>query len=80
MGSIELGTGQSLTTNTGKAEVLLTPGVFLRVGENSSVTMISPSLTRTELRVEKGQATAEVAEIRPENNLRIAQDGVLHSY
>src|SRR5260370_1190324 len=41
IGSAELKRGQSLTTESGKAEVLLTPGVFLRVGDNSTVTMIS---------------------------------------
>jgi len=34
IGTAELQTGQSLTTEKGKAEVLLTPGVFLRVGGN----------------------------------------------
>ncbi|MBV9034148.1 MAG: hypothetical protein JO182_06610, partial [Acidobacteriaceae bacterium] len=40
-----LGANDTLSTDVGKAEVLLTPGVFLRVGENSQVRMISPSLT-----------------------------------
>ena len=43
VGSAELKPGELLTTEQGKAEVLLTPGVFLRVGSNSSVRMISPS-------------------------------------
>jgi hypothetical protein len=70
-GSTVLQAGQSLSTGRGKAEILLTPGVFLRVGEQSSVEMISPGLTDTEVRVDKGRATVEVAEIHPENNLRI---------
>lgn len=74
VGSVELQAGQSLTTQTGKAEVLLTPGVFLRVGDNSTVTMISPSLSNTEVRLEKGRATVEVADIHKENNLRVAED------
>src|SRR6516164_5976669 len=45
IGSAELQSGQSLATENGKAEILLTPGVFLRVGDASSVKMISPSLT-----------------------------------
>src|SRR5256884_4670371 len=36
IGSAEVKPGQSLTTGSGKAEVLLTPGVFLRVGDNST--------------------------------------------
>jgi hypothetical protein len=54
IGSAELQPGQSLVTGKGKAEVLLTPGVFLRVGNNSSVQMISPSLTDTEVGLDKG--------------------------
>src|ERR1700758_5159659 len=45
IGSIDLNPGQELTTAGGKAEVLLTPGVFLRVDDNSAVKIISPNLT-----------------------------------
>ena len=75
VGSVELQPSQSLTTANGKAEVLLTPGVFLRVGNNSTVTMISSNLTNTEADLVKGQATVEVAEIHPYNNLHISSDG-----
>jgi hypothetical protein len=75
IGSAELQTGQTLTTEQGKAEVLLTPGVFLRVGNNSSVKMISSSITNTEVAVDKGHAMVEVAEIHPENDIRISEDG-----
>jgi hypothetical protein len=36
--------------------------------------MISPTLTDTELRLDKGEATVEVAELHPENNVVIAED------
>jgi hypothetical protein len=75
IGNTELNPGQTLETGAGKAELLLTPGVFFRLGDNGSVTMISPSLTNTELRLDKGQATVEVADLRPENNIVIAEDG-----
>jgi hypothetical protein len=74
IGSAELQAGQSLETEQGKAEILLTPGVFLRVGANSSVKMISPSLTDTEVGLSKGEAMVEVAEIHPENDIRITED------
>ncbi len=74
IGKTELKPGQSLETQTGKAELLLTPGVFFRLGDASSVTMISPTLTDTELRLDKGEATVEVAELHPENNVVIAED------
>ncbi|MCU1240542.1 MAG: hypothetical protein JWO71_1268 [Candidatus Acidoferrum typicum] len=37
--------------------------------------MISPSLTNTELRLDKGEATVEVAQLHPENNIVIAEGG-----
>src|ERR1700730_12933345 len=75
IGKTELKPGQSLETVVGKAELLLTPGVFFRLGDASSVMMISPTLTDTELRLDKGEATLEVAELHPENNVVIAEDG-----
>src|ERR1700727_3180574 len=41
--------GQNLSTDKGKAEILLTPGVFLRAGDNTSVKMEANSLTDTRL-------------------------------
>src|SRR5579884_2108919 len=35
IGTAELQSGERLDTQQGKAEILLTPGVFLRVGDNS---------------------------------------------
>jgi FecR protein len=77
IGSTVLLPGQSLTTENGKAEVLLTPGVFLRLGTNTSVKMISPGLTDTEVELDQGHAMVEVAEIHPENDIRISQHGVI---
>ena len=75
IGSAELQPGQSLTTGRGKAEILLTPGVFLRVGAHSSIKMVSPGLTDTEVGVGQGHAMIEVAEIHPENDIRVTEDG-----
>jgi hypothetical protein len=75
IGTVQLQTDQTLTTANGKAEVLLTPGVFLRVGSDSAVKMISPSITNTDLQLEKGQAMIEVAEIHPENDIRLSTNG-----
>lgn len=74
VGSIELEKGQSLTTQAGKVEILLTPGIFLRVADNSSVKMISPELANTVVELDKGRAMVEVLDIRKENNIRINQD------
>ncbi|HEV2521215.1 MAG TPA: FecR domain-containing protein [Candidatus Acidoferrales bacterium] len=75
VGSAALSAGQVVTTEVGKAELLLTPGVFLRVGDHSAVKMISASLSETAIEVEKGEATVEVAEIHRENDLRVNQGG-----
>ena len=54
VGSATLEPGQTLDTGNGKAEILLTPGVFLRVDGNSAVKMISPSITNTKVRAGTG--------------------------
>src|SRR5260370_8637748 len=69
IGMTELRPGQSLVTQAGKVELLLTPGVFFRLGDNSSVTIISPSLTDTEVRLTKCEATVELPRLPPANNV-----------
>ncbi len=75
VGSATLQNGQTLSTGNGKAEILLTPGVFLRVGNNSSVKMVSTSLTNTQVALNEGEAMLEVDELYKENNLHITQSG-----
>jgi len=75
IGSARLAPNQFLFTGTGKAELLLTPGVFLRLGDNSSLQMISPDLLNTRVALEKGDATVEVAEIQDANNIEVTADG-----
>jgi len=75
VGSAKLAAGQSLSTEDGRAEILLTPGIFLRVGDHSSLRMDSPGLADTVMTLEKGRAMVEVAEIRPENNVRMGENG-----
>jgi hypothetical protein len=48
-----------LRTGQGRAEVLLTPGVFLRVGENSSIQMIDNRLASTRVEVVSGNVMVE---------------------
>src|ERR1700751_1635129 len=67
VGTADLQAGQTLTTTTGRAEVLLTPGVFLRLDHNTAVKMISPSITDTQVELEKGRAEIEVAELHKQN-------------
>jgi hypothetical protein len=76
IGSTTLEAGQELSTAKGKAEILLTPGVFLRVDSDSTVKLISPDLTLTQVELEKGKAAVEVDEIHDQNDLQIIDAGV----
>ena len=59
--------GQLVAAGEGRVEILLTPGVFLRLAENSSVRMLSNALADTRLEVVSGTALVEVGELL-ENN------------
>ena len=50
---------QVLTTAQGRAEVLLTPGVFLRVGENTSIKLLDNRLVSTRVELLSGTAMVE---------------------
>jgi hypothetical protein len=50
-----------LSTTEGRAEVLLNPGSFLRIGENSSIRLASSSITRPSVEVLSGSAVLEIA-------------------
>jgi hypothetical protein len=55
--------GQILSTEDAHAEVLLSPGVFLRLGPNSEVKLIRNDITDTELHLLKGAALVEAGEV-----------------
>jgi hypothetical protein len=63
--------GQVIATANGKAEILLTPGIFLRLGDESTVQMVSPDLAHTEVRLERGNASVEVDQIYKQNTVLI---------
>ena len=71
VGSTSMEAGQTIATDNGKAEVLLTPGVYLRLGSDSSAELVSPSLTDTEVALNRGQAIVEVDQIFKQNDIRI---------
>lgn len=58
----EMKEGQQLATSEGRAEVLLNPGVILRLGENSKIKMVSNKLTSTHVELLDGVALVEVSE------------------
>ncbi|MGA2715805.1 MAG: hypothetical protein ABSG41_22110, partial [Bryobacteraceae bacterium] len=57
-----------LSTSLGRAEVLLTPGVFLRLGENSSIRMIDTRLVSTRVDILSGSVMLESDD--PQMNLK----------
>jgi hypothetical protein len=67
--------GQLVATAEGRAEILLTPGVFLRMAENSSVRMLSNALADTRLEVVSGSALVEVGELLDHNAISFEASG-----
>jgi FecR protein len=73
---VQVAPGQVLRTNQGKAEMLLTPGVFLRLSDNSAVRMVSPSLTDTRVDMVQGEAMIEADQVLEGNHLVVSTNGV----
>jgi hypothetical protein len=57
--------------------MLLTPGVFFRLGDHSAARMVSPSLTDTRVELLRGKALLEVNMLEKENRL-VVRDGAAH--
>src|SRR5437899_331574 len=55
----EMKDNSELRTVDGRAEILLSPGAFLRLGENSAVRMVSGKLTDSRLEFLSGEALIE---------------------
>ena len=68
-------TGQTLAAEDGRAEILLTPGVFLRIAENSSFKMISNKLSDTRIEMLSGSAVFEVGELLQDNAITVVYKG-----
>ncbi len=75
VGSTYLEPNQVLDTRNGNAEMLLTPGIFMRIGHNSEVKMISPGLADTQVQLTSGSAMLEVDELFKENSISVVVDG-----
>ena len=70
-----LGANDVIAVKHGRAEVLLTPGVFLRLGDDSQVRMIKPSLVETRLEIVSGESMVEVDDLVPGSGLEILDHG-----
>src|SRR5207302_6844894 len=55
----EIKENMEFRTEDGRAEVLLNPGVFLRMGENSSIRMLSTKLSDSQIEFLSGSAVIE---------------------
>ncbi len=66
--------GQVIDTGKGYAEVLLTPGAFLRIGHDSEVRMLSAGLVDVKVGVVHGSAMIEAAQLVKGTNMSVAMD------
>jgi hypothetical protein len=75
----EVKENQQLRTQDGRAEVLLTPGVFLRLGENSSFRMVTNRLIDTRLEFLSGTAIVEADDVGKDNSVTVVyKDATVH--
>ena len=65
----------TLETKDGRAEILLAPGSFARLGENSSFKMIEPSLEETVIELVAGKMVVEVGAIEKDQVLSVRSGG-----
>src|SRR5579872_5581777 len=63
--------GQVLRTENGRAEILLGPGVFVRLAPHAALRMVNSRLTDTQVKLEQGTMLVEVIEIANGSNLHV---------
>jgi hypothetical protein len=63
-----------LSTEAGRAEVLLTPGTILRMGENGGLKMISNRLIDTRVELQRGSAVVEAVQSAKDNSVTVVVD------
>ncbi|HZQ54308.1 MAG TPA: hypothetical protein VFB14_19055 [Bryobacteraceae bacterium] len=75
LGKPFLNPNDTVSTYNGKAEILLTPGVFLRIGDNSEVQAKALSLIDVQIELHRGEAMIEVDQLTKDNSIRMFVDG-----
>ena len=63
--------GEALSTARGRAELLLAPGVILRLAENSRIRLIGTQLSDTQVEMERGDALIEVLQLPEGSRIQI---------
>jgi hypothetical protein len=74
-GSVIAQPNEAIDTQDGYAEVLLTPGAFLRIGQNSEVVLQSASLANIQVQVVRGSAMLEAAELVKGATMQVTMNG-----
>ena len=69
--------GASLSTQKGKAEILLMPGAFLRIGNNSQIVMQSDSLVTPRFELVQGEAMVEVVGLLHGSQIEVVDGNAL---
>jgi hypothetical protein len=75
VGNVDVEQGQVVQTGKGKAEILLSPGVFVRLGNDTAVKMLNPSLADTSVELVHGEAMVEATSVQKANNIQIVNQG-----
>jgi hypothetical protein len=74
-GAVTLQPGQTLATGpNGFAEVLLTPGAFVRIGHNSQLRFVTAGLADTKAELDRGSAIVEADQLIKGTNLSVAMN------
>ncbi len=63
--------GSTLVTESGRAEVLLTPNTYLRVGENSSIRMVSDDLSDPRVEILAGSCALDSESASPASSVQV---------
>ncbi len=64
--------GETLSTSWGRAELLLAPGVVLRLSENSRLRMDNTLLADTRVTLQQGDALIEIVQLPDDNRIQVA--------
>jgi hypothetical protein len=78
-GYVQVQPNQSLMTANGKAEMLLSPGVFVRAGSNSEIRLVSAGLVNPTIEVVHGQAMVEVDQKLKDAHIDVLERGATAS-
>jgi hypothetical protein len=75
LGRVTLDRDNVIDTASGKAEILLSPGVVLRIGDNSEVRMLAPEMVNPRVALMRGEAMVEVDQKLKDASVDIVQGG-----